>query len=36
LCSAIAGVVAAYLLSAPERKARTRRKAGTASPRLKT
>jgi membrane associated rhomboid family serine protease len=36
LCGGIAGVVAAYLLSAPERKARTRRKAGTASPRLKT
>ena len=36
LCGAIAGVVAAYLLSAPERKARAKRKAGTASPRLKT
>jgi membrane associated rhomboid family serine protease len=35
LCGAIAGVVAAYLLSAPERKARAQRKAGTA-PRLKT
>jgi hypothetical protein len=29
-------VVAAYLLSAPERKARAHRKAGTSSPRLKT
>jgi membrane associated rhomboid family serine protease len=28
LCGAIAGVVAAYLLSGPERKARQRRKAG--------
>ncbi len=36
LCGAIAGVVAAYLLSAPERKARAHRKAGTSSPRLKT
>jgi membrane associated rhomboid family serine protease len=37
LCGAIAGVVAAYLLSAPERKTRTARKAGTASsPRSKT
>ncbi len=36
LCGAIAGVVAAYLLSAPERKARAVRKAGTASPRAKT
>jgi membrane associated rhomboid family serine protease len=36
LCGAIAGVVAAYLLSAPERKARTRRTAGAASPRPKT
>jgi membrane associated rhomboid family serine protease len=36
LCGAIAGVVAAYLLSAPERKARARRRAGTVSPRLKT
>ncbi|AGP62957.1 rhomboid family protein [Mycobacterium intracellulare subsp. yongonense 05-1390] len=36
LCGAIAGVVAAYWLSAPERKARTKRTAGTASPRRKT
>ena len=36
LCGAIAGVVAAYLLSAPERKARALKKAGTGSPRLKT
>ncbi|AFS13525.1 Rhomboid family protein [Mycobacterium intracellulare subsp. intracellulare MTCC 9506] len=36
LCGAIAGVVAAYLLSAPERKARSKRTAGTASPRRKT
>jgi membrane associated rhomboid family serine protease len=36
LCGAVAGVVAAYLLSAPERKARALRKAGTGSPRLKT
>ncbi|ELR84250.1 rhomboid family protein [Mycobacterium sp. H4Y] len=36
LCGAIAGVVAAYRLSAPERKARTKRTAGTASPRRKT
>lgn len=36
LCGAIAGVAAAYLLSAPERKARTGRTAGTASPRPKT
>ena len=35
LCGAIAGVVAAYLLSAPERKARAQRKAGSA-PRLQT
>jgi membrane associated rhomboid family serine protease len=35
LCGAIAGVVAAYLLSAPERKARAQRKAGNA-PRLTT
>jgi len=35
LCGAIAGVVAAYMLSAPERKARAVRKAGTASPRSK-
>ncbi|MGZ4515901.1 MAG: rhomboid family intramembrane serine protease [Mycobacterium sp.] len=36
LCGAIAGVVAAYWLSAPERKARATRKAGTATPRPKT
>jgi membrane associated rhomboid family serine protease len=29
LCGAIAGIVAAYMLSAPERQARARRKAGT-------
>ena len=29
LCGAVAGVVAAYILSAPERKARAQRKAGT-------
>ena len=36
LCGAIAGVVAAYLLAAPERKARAQRKARDAQPRLKT
>ena len=36
LCGAIAGVVAAYWLSAPERKARAKRKAGTVTPRPKT
>lgn len=36
LCGSIAGVVAAYLLSAPERKTRALKKAGTGSPRLKT
>jgi membrane associated rhomboid family serine protease len=36
LCGAIAGVVAAYLLSAPERKARASRKAGTSSRRATT
>jgi membrane associated rhomboid family serine protease len=36
LCGAIAGVVAAYMLSAPERKARAQRKAGTHSPRPTT
>jgi membrane associated rhomboid family serine protease len=36
LSGAVAGVVAAYLLSAPERKARALKKAGTRSPRLKT
>ncbi|TPG33254.1 rhomboid family intramembrane serine protease [Mycolicibacterium hodleri] len=30
LCGGIAGVIAAYLLSGPERKARTKRKIGTA------
>lgn len=32
LCGGIAGVIAAYLLSGPERKAREKRKVGTASP----
>jgi membrane associated rhomboid family serine protease len=32
LCGAIAGIVAAYLLSAPERKARASRKAGSRRP----
>ena len=36
LCGAIAGVVAAYLLSAPERKARASRKAGTGPRRATT
>ncbi|OBJ05186.1 rhomboid family intramembrane serine protease [Mycobacterium sp. 1465703.0] len=36
LCGAIAGVVAAYLLSAPERQGRASRKAGTTVPRSKT
>ncbi|WP_406814642.1 rhomboid family intramembrane serine protease [Mycobacterium sp. M23085] len=36
LCGALAGVVAAYLLSAPERKGRTSRSAGTRVPRTKT
>jgi membrane associated rhomboid family serine protease len=36
LSGAVAGVVAAYLLSAPERKARALKKATTGSPRLKT
>ena len=36
LCGAIAGVVAAYMLSAPERKARAARRGGTALPRAKT
>ncbi len=35
LCGAIAGVVAAYMLSAPERKSRTSKKAGTTVPRPK-
>ena len=34
LCGAIAGVIAAYLLSGPERKARERRKAGATNPYL--
>jgi len=34
LCGAIAGVVAAYLLSGPERKARERRKRGATNPYL--
>ncbi|OBF08308.1 rhomboid family intramembrane serine protease [Mycobacterium sp. ACS4054] len=33
LCGAIAGVIAAYWLSAPERKARAKRKGGAATPR---
>ena len=36
LCGAVAGVVAAYMLSAPERKARAARKGGTVSPRPQT
>ena len=36
LCGALAGVVAAYMLSAPERKSRALKKAGTRSPRPKT
>jgi membrane associated rhomboid family serine protease len=36
LSGAVAGVVAAYLLSAPERKAREKTKAGSRSPRLTT
>ncbi|OBJ40825.1 rhomboid family intramembrane serine protease [Mycobacterium colombiense] len=36
LCGAIAGVVAAYMLSAPERKARASRNAGTTVSRPKT
>lgn len=36
LCGAFAGVVAAYALSAPERKGRTSRKVGAAAPRPKT
>ena len=36
LSGAVAGVVAAYLLSAPERKAREKKKAGTRLPDLKT
>jgi membrane associated rhomboid family serine protease len=36
LSGAVAGVVAAYLLSAPERKGRALKKAGTGPPRLTT
>ena len=36
LSGGVAGVVAAYLLSAPERKGRALKKAGTGPPRLKT
>ncbi|OBG58500.1 rhomboid family intramembrane serine protease [Mycobacterium sp. E188] len=36
LCGAIAGVIAAYWLSAPERKARAKRKAGATTPRPQT
>lgn len=36
LSGAVAGVVAAYLLSTPERKAREKKRAGTRSPRLRT
>ena len=36
LSGAVAGVVAAYLLSAPERKSREKKKAGTRLPDLKT
>jgi membrane associated rhomboid family serine protease len=36
LSGAVAGVFAAYLLSAPERKGRALKKAGTGSPRLTT
>ena len=36
LSGAVAGVVAAYLLSAPERKGRALKKAGTGTPRLTT
>ena len=36
LKGSLAGVVAAYWLSAPERKARAKRKAGSAVPRPKT
>lgn len=36
LCGALAGIIAAYLLSAPERKARAVKKAGAGSPRSKT
>lgn len=33
LCGAVAGVIAAYWLSAPERKARAKRRGGAATPR---
>jgi membrane associated rhomboid family serine protease len=36
LSGAVAGVVAAYLLSAPERKSRAQKKAGARTPRLTT
>jgi membrane associated rhomboid family serine protease len=36
LCGALAGIVAAYMLSAPERKGRALKKAGTPPPRLTT
>ena len=36
LSGAVAGVVAAYMLSAPERKARAHKRAGAPSPRLKS
>jgi membrane associated rhomboid family serine protease len=36
LSGGVAGIIAAYLLSAPERKGRALKKAGTGSPRLKT
>jgi membrane associated rhomboid family serine protease len=36
LCGAIAGVIAAYMLSGPERKARERRKSGATNPSLTT
>jgi membrane associated rhomboid family serine protease len=36
LSGAVAGVMAAYLLSTPERRAREKKKAGGRSPRLKT
>ncbi|PRC53669.1 rhomboid family intramembrane serine protease, partial [Mycobacterium sp. ITM-2017-0098] len=36
LCGAVAGVLAAYLLSGPERKARERRQGGSANPYLTT
>jgi membrane associated rhomboid family serine protease len=36
LCGGLAGILAAYWLAAPERKARELKKAGARSPRLKT